>query len=88
MTLSTHVLTRGAELWGALALALVLPVGAAQAQNQTYIMKFSTPTVNDVPDQFSKLLGTALEKDSSGRIKPAYFPASQLGSMPRQIEGS
>jgi TRAP-type transport system periplasmic protein len=90
MTVGTHVVMRGAELCGALVLALALPVGAAQAQAQSesYIMKFSTPTVKDVPDQFSTLLGTALEKDSGGRIKPQYFPASQLGSMPRQIEGT
>jgi TRAP-type C4-dicarboxylate transport system substrate-binding protein len=62
--------------------------GAARAQDQTFVMKMSTPTVNDVPDQFSKILGAALEKDSGGRIKPEYFPASQLGSMPRQIEGT
>ncbi len=88
MTIVTHAVMRGARLGGALMLALALPVGAAQAQNESYVMKFSTPTVNDVPDQFSKLLGTALEKDSGGRIKPQYFPASQLGSMPRQIEGA
>jgi TRAP-type transport system periplasmic protein len=88
MTVVMHVLMRDGALCGALVLALALPVGAAQAQSESYVMKFSTPTVNDVPDQFSKLLGTALEKDSGGRIKPEYFPASQLGSMPRQIEGT
>jgi TRAP-type C4-dicarboxylate transport system substrate-binding protein len=73
---------------GALALALALTAGSAQAQDQTFVMKISTPTLNDVPDQFSKILGAALEKDSGGRIKPEYYPASQLGSMPRQIEGT
>jgi TRAP-type transport system periplasmic protein len=88
MTVVMHALIRSAGLCGALVLALTLPVGAAQAQSESYIMKISTPTVKDVPDQFSTLLGTALEKDSGGRIKPQYFPASQLGSMPRQIEGT
>src|ERR1700728_3010073 len=88
MTIVSHAMRRGAGLCGALMLALALPVGAAQAQSESYVMKFSTPTVNDVPDHFSKRLGTALEKDSGGRIKPQYFPASQLGSMPRQIEGT
>jgi hypothetical protein len=78
MTVVTPVVMRGAGLCGALALALALPVGAAQAQSESYVMKFSTPTVNDVPDQFSKLLGTALEKDSGGRLKPEYFPASRF----------
>jgi TRAP-type transport system periplasmic protein len=88
MAMVTHAVMRGARLCGALVLTLALPVGVAQAQTESYVMKFSTPTVNDVPDQFSTLLGTALEKDSGGRIKPQYFPASQLGTMPRQIEGA
>ena len=50
MTVLTHVLVRDAALCGALVLALALPVGAAQAQSESYVMKFSTPTVNDVPD--------------------------------------
>jgi TRAP-type C4-dicarboxylate transport system substrate-binding protein len=29
-----------------------------------------------------------LEKDSGGRIKPKIYPASQLGTIPRQIEGT
>jgi TRAP-type C4-dicarboxylate transport system substrate-binding protein len=33
-------------------------------------------------------LGAALEKDSGGRIKVEVYPASQLGSIPRQIEGT
>src|SRR6201995_3788047 len=28
-----------------------------------------------------------VEKDSGGRIKAEIYPASQLGSIPRQIEG-
>jgi TRAP-type C4-dicarboxylate transport system substrate-binding protein len=88
MASESHAAIRGAAFCGALVLASALSIGAAQAQSKTYIMKFSTPTVKDVPDQFSTLLGTALEKDSGGRIKPEYFPASQLGSMPRQIEGT
>jgi TRAP-type C4-dicarboxylate transport system substrate-binding protein len=63
-------------------------LGTAQAQDKTYVMKFSTPTINDVPDTFARNLGAALEKDSGGRIKAEVYPASQLGSIPRQIEGT
>ena len=66
--------------------ALALWSGAAPAQ--TFVMKISTPTINDVPDTFAKNLGAALEKDSGGRIKVEVYPASQLGSIPRQIEGT
>jgi TRAP-type C4-dicarboxylate transport system substrate-binding protein len=73
---------------GALALSLALPLGAAQAQDKTWVMKISTPTVNDVPDAFAKSFGAAVERDSGGRIKAEYYPASQLGSMPRTVEGT
>ncbi len=67
---------------------LLLP-GLAQAQDKTpYIMKISTPTIHDIPDTFAKNFGAAVEKDSGGRIKAEVYPASQLGSIPRQIEGT
>ena len=46
------------------------------------------PTLNDVPDTFARNYAAALEKDSGGRIKVEVYPASQLGSIPRQIEGT
>src|ERR1700751_2694094 len=72
---------------------LALMLCAAQAQDKTsgtstYVMKISTPTINDVPDTFARNLGAALERDSGGRIKVEVYPASPLGSIPRQIEGT
>jgi TRAP-type transport system periplasmic protein len=72
----------------ALAVSLALPLGAARAQQQPYLMKISTPTIHDIPDTWARNFGAALEKDSGGRIKVEVFPASQLGSIPRQIEGT
>ena len=72
----------------ALALLLALPLGAAQAQQQTYVMKITTPTIHDIPDTWAKNFAAAVEKNSGGRIKGQVFPASQLGSIPRQIEGT
>jgi len=73
---------------GACAVALALPFGAARAQDKTYEMKISTPTINDTPDTFARNFLAAVEKDSGGRIKGQVYPASQLGSIPRQIEGT
>jgi TRAP-type transport system periplasmic protein len=73
---------------GICAVSLVLTLGAARAQDKTFLMKISTPTINDVPDTFARNFGAALEKDSGGRIKVEVYPASQLGSIPRQIEGT
>src|ERR1700734_3882539 len=73
---------------GAIALSLVLAAGAARAQDKIYTMKISLPTLNDPSYFFAKNYAAALEKDSGGRIKPEIYPASQLGSIPRQIEGT
>jgi TRAP-type transport system periplasmic protein len=73
---------------GAFGAALALTLGAAQAQDKTYIMKISAPTIHDVPDTFGAMFGAAVEKDSGGRIKAEVYPASQLGAIPRQIEGT
>ena len=62
--------------------------GAALAQDKTYAMKITLPTLNDPSFVFAKNYAAAIEKDSGGRIKPEIFPASQLGSIPRQIEGT
>ncbi len=73
---------------GAGALALSLPLGTARAQDKTYVMKITTPTLNDTVHQLCKAFGAAVEKDSKGRIKAEVYPASQLGPIPRQIEGT
>jgi TRAP-type transport system periplasmic protein len=73
---------------GTLVLSAALTFGAAHAQDKTFVMKITTPTLNAAPDRFAKNFGAALEKDSGGRIKAEVYPASQLGSIPRQIEGT
>jgi TRAP-type C4-dicarboxylate transport system substrate-binding protein len=78
---------------GAVVSSLALMPCVAGAQDKasgvgTYVMKISTPTINDIPDTFARNYGAALEKDSGGRIKVEVYPASQLGSIPRQIEGT
>jgi len=72
---------------GTLLLSLALPPGAARAQ-PPYVMKISTPTIHDIPDTWATRLADKLAKDSGGRIKAEVYPASQLGSIPRQIEGT
>src|ERR1700688_1734355 len=75
----------GASVW---ALALALTFGAPQAQDKTFVMKITLPTINDAPHQFAKDFAALVEKDSGGRIKGEVYPASQLGSIPRMIEGT
>jgi TRAP-type transport system periplasmic protein len=70
---------------------LALPLGPARAQDKpqdkSYVMKITLPTINDAPHQAAKDFAAMVEKDSGGRIKAEVYPASQLGSIPRQIEG-
>jgi len=73
---------------GTLVLSLAPLLGAARAaDDRTYVMKITLGTINDAPHQFAKNYAAAVERDSGGRIKVEVYPASQLGSIPRQIEG-
>ncbi len=72
----------------AATIILSLAVGSAAALDKTYTMKITLPTLNDPSYMFAKAYAAAVEKDSGGRIKPEIYPASQLGSIPRQIEGT
>jgi TRAP-type transport system periplasmic protein len=74
-----------AAVTGAFVLSMALTPSAARAQ--TYVMKVTTPTINDAPHLLAKNFAAAVERDSGGRIKSEVYPASQLGSIPRQIEG-
>ena len=57
------------------------------AQDKTFVMKLSTATINDTQHEWLKRFAAMVEKNSGGRIKAEIYPASQLGSIPRQIEG-
>ena len=50
-------------------------------------MKLSTATINDTQHEWLKRFAAGVEKNSGGRIKAEIYPASQLGPIPRQIEG-
>ena len=68
---------------GVLAVAIA---GPAMAQ-KTYEIKIGFVTINDSNHVSSKLLKAALEKRTAGKLKVSIFPAAQLGTIPRQLEG-
>jgi TRAP-type transport system periplasmic protein len=84
---SSRVAVQAAAVAAAIMLLPLAP-DAAWAQDKTYAMKITLPTLGDPSYHFAKDYAAAIEKDSGGRIKPEIFPASQLGSIPRQIEGT
>lgn len=70
------------------AFCLSLTSAAALAtDDKPYVMKVALATVNDPLHEFAKNYAAAVEKDSGGRIKVEIYPASQLGSTQRQVEG-
>jgi TRAP-type transport system periplasmic protein len=81
-------IAQGLATAGTIVMAMTLTLTTGRAQDKTYVMKFTLPTLNDPSYQFTKNYAAAIERDSAGRIKTEIYPASQLGSIPRQIEGT
>jgi TRAP-type transport system periplasmic protein len=67
------------------ALACLAPIAPATAAD--FVMKFGTATINETQHQFIKFYKEEVEKASGGRIEVQVYPASQLGPIPREIEG-
>ena len=72
-------------LAAAAALICLTPVASASAAD--FVMKFGTATMNEGQHQFLKFYKEELEKASGGRIEVQIYPNSQLGPIPREIEG-
>lgn len=62
-------------------------IAATPALAADFTMKFGTATFRDVQHEFINIYKQRVEKASNGRIEVKIFPRSQLGPMPRQIEG-
>lgn len=69
----------------AILAAGTLSVSAAQAAD--YTMKIGFATFKDVQHQWSNWMKEEIEKKTNGRIAVSLFPKSQLGAIPRQIDG-
>jgi TRAP-type C4-dicarboxylate transport system substrate-binding protein len=69
-------------------LSFVLTLDTARAaDSKIYVMKLGTATINESQHEWCKRFTALVEKDSGGRIKGEIYPASQLGAIPREIEG-
>src|SRR6516164_10246566 len=62
--------------------------GGAAAQDKSMTIKLATATLNDAQHEWMKRFAVAIEKNTNGRIKAEIYPASQLGTIPRMIEGT
>lgn len=69
-------------------LAAGLMFGAVSAAHASdFTLKFGTASINDPQWHYMQIFETHLEDLSGGRIEVELYPQSQLGSLPRQIEG-
>jgi TRAP-type C4-dicarboxylate transport system substrate-binding protein len=69
-------------------LAVAILLGFPQpAFAQQFVMKLSTPTINDVTHEWMKAFKTGVESRSNGRIKVEIYPANQLGQIPATVDG-
>ncbi|HEX4411196.1 MAG TPA: TRAP transporter substrate-binding protein [Xanthobacteraceae bacterium] len=71
----------------AAAIMALTPLSIPSAQAADFVMKAGCATINEGQHQFLKFLKEDLEKASGGRIEVQVYPASQLGPIPREIEG-
>ncbi|QPC86237.1 hypothetical protein GA830_05400 [Mesorhizobium sp. NBSH29] len=77
------MLTKFFRLAGLTAAIALLP-HAAQAQTT---MKLATATINDVQHEWQKVFAKELETRVGDAVKTEIYPASQLGAIPRMVEG-
>jgi TRAP-type C4-dicarboxylate transport system substrate-binding protein len=66
----------------AVALALAAPVSA-----QTHTMKIASATINDVQHEWLRRFEAEVKPKAADRLKIEIYPASQLGAIPRMVEG-
>jgi TRAP-type C4-dicarboxylate transport system substrate-binding protein len=81
-------LRRRSMLSGVAAGLGVLASPAVLRAQTPMVMKIGTPTLNDAQHEWMRIFAREVEMHSNGQIKPELYPASQLGSAPRMIEGT
>ena len=79
--------TASQRLAAILVAAVFIAAGAGFSHAADFTMKIGFVTINDQNQQWANWYKEAVEKGSNGRIEVQIFPASQLGPVPRQIEG-
>ena len=79
---------RTAAAAGGALVSSPLALTGAKAAAEPYVMKLGLATINDAQHEWCKRFVAMVQKDSGGRITGQIYPASQLGPIPREIEGA
>jgi TRAP-type C4-dicarboxylate transport system substrate-binding protein len=69
------------------AALLTLCAFADAAGAQQFTMKISSPTINDITQEWAKEFAAGLKARVGDKIKVEFYPASQLGQIPATVEG-
>ena len=69
------------------AAAIGVAVALTPATASAVDMKIGFVTINDGQHKAATMFGELLDKKTGGAVKVRVFPAAQLGTIPRQIEG-
>jgi TRAP-type C4-dicarboxylate transport system substrate-binding protein len=72
---------------GSIILSAFLAMAPITAQAQSFTIKISSPTVNDVTHEWMKAFKAGVETRSAGKVKVDIYPANQLGQIPATVEG-
>ncbi len=73
--------------WTVAAVALAAAMGLAAPLQAQPVMKMASATINDVQHEWQKRFKAGVEARAGDRLKIEIFPASQLGTIPRMLEG-
>src|SRR5262245_35402119 len=68
------------------AIALAIATAPQSSSAQT-VMKLANATINDVQHEWQKVFAAELAKRVGSKVKTEIYPASQLGAIPRMVEG-
>lgn len=79
--------TTRVAICSALVAGAVSAIATVGASAQTFEMKIGFATINDSQHKSANWIRDELARTTGGRIKAKIFPLSQLGKIPRQIEG-
>jgi len=69
------------------AVLAVLAAAVAPVCAQTVTMKMASATINDVQHEWLRRFEAEVKPKAGDRLKVEIYPASQLGAIPRMVEG-
>ena len=75
------------KMAGAILILASVAVLPARQSNAEVVMRLASATINDVQHEWQKVFAKELADRVGDQVKVEIFPASQLGTIPRMVEG-